>query len=175
MSDSHLLQIHKVLWHVQHHTNTRLQPLGGSAVVKSRQQHPLSLLTPIGESNSCKPLHSILALPQLISKKKKVSPEAASPLFCKDGLSHLPASLLQIQKKKKTHRKANYLLCSHEIKCSTALQRASSPSPAKYWSISLHWGDCLKILRKIALTFLCNLLLHEKSMDLVLNILIKSW
>lgn len=115
VSDSHLLQIHKVLWHVQHHTNTRLQPLGGSAVVKSRQQHPLSLLTPIGER-----------------KKKKVSPEAASPLFCKDGLSHLPASLLQIQKKKKTHRKANYLLCSHEIKCSTALQRASSPSPAKY-------------------------------------------
>lgn len=106
VSDSHLLQIHKVLWHVQHHTNTRLQPLGGSAVVKSRQQHPLSLLTPIGESNSCKPLHSILALPQLISKKKKVSPEAASPLFCKDGLSHLPASLLQIQRKGKNTSKS---------------------------------------------------------------------
>lgn len=107
VSDSRLLQIHEVLWHIQHHTNTRLQPLGGSAVVKSRQQHLLSLLTPIGASNSCESLHSILALPQLISKKKKVSPEAASPLFCKDdGLSHLPASLLQIQRKGKNTSKS---------------------------------------------------------------------
>lgn len=109
VSDSRLLQIHKVLWHIQHHTNTRLQPLGGSAVVKSRQQYLLSLLTPIGASNSCESLHSILALPQLISKKKKVSPEAASPLFCKDGLSHLPASLLQIQRKNTSKSQLSFM------------------------------------------------------------------
>lgn len=82
VSDSHLLQIHKVLL-ARPASHQHKAPTAGWQCCGKKQT-----------ATSAFP-----ANPNRREKKKKVSPEAACPLFCKDGLSHLPASLLQIQKK----------------------------------------------------------------------------